>query len=62
MQRISARQAKEGFGCLIDLARVESVPLEKHGWAAVAALAVEEYERPATNYGAKNQGAAVGRR
>ena len=62
MQRISTRQAEEGFGGPIDLARVKSISIEKHDWAARAALVVEEYERLATNEGAKNQGAAAGRR
>jgi hypothetical protein len=33
MQRISAREAKNGFGRLIDMARAEPVAIEKHGRA-----------------------------
>lgn len=62
MQRISARQAEKGFGGLIDLARVQSLSIEKHESAAGAALAAEEYERLSANEDAKNQGAAAGRR
>lgn len=45
MQRISARDAKNGFGLLIDTARVEPVAIEKYGRPVVIVLAVEEYER-----------------
>ena len=45
MQRMSARDAKNGFGRLIDLARAEPVAIEKYGRSVVVVLAVEEYER-----------------
>ncbi len=45
MQHISARDAKNGFGRLIDTARAEPVAIEKHGRPVVVVLAVEEYER-----------------
>jgi prevent-host-death family protein len=45
MQRISAREAKNGFGRLIDMARAEPVLIEKHGRAVVVVIAFEEYER-----------------
>jgi prevent-host-death family protein len=45
MQHMSAREAKNGFGRLIDLARAEPVAIEKHGRTVVVVLAVEEYER-----------------
>ena len=45
MQSISAKEAKYGFGRLIDLARAEPVTVEKHGRPVVVVLAVEEYER-----------------
>ncbi|GAA0547886.1 type II toxin-antitoxin system prevent-host-death family antitoxin [Rhizomicrobium palustre] len=45
MQRISARDAKNGFGRLIDLARAEPVAIEKFGRSVVVVLSVEEYER-----------------
>jgi prevent-host-death family protein len=45
MQSISAKDAKYGFGRLIDLARAEPVTVEKHGRPVVVVLSVEEYER-----------------
>ena len=45
MQRMSARDAKNGFGKLIDLARAEPVAIEKFGRSVVIVMAVEEYER-----------------
>jgi prevent-host-death family protein len=45
LQSISAKNAKYGFGRLIDLARAEPVTVEKHGRPVVVVLAVEEYER-----------------
>jgi prevent-host-death family protein len=45
MQRMSARDAKNGFGKLIDLARAEPVAIEKYGRSVVIVMAVEEYER-----------------
>ena len=45
MQSMTAKDAKYGFGRLIDLARAEPVTVEKHGRPVVVVLAVEEYER-----------------
>jgi len=45
MQTLSAKDAKYGFGRLIDLARSEPVAVAKHGRPVVVVLAVEEYER-----------------
>jgi prevent-host-death family protein len=45
MKSISAKDAKNGFGRLIDTARAEPVTIEKHGRAVVVVLSVEEYER-----------------
>ncbi|MET3578919.1 prevent-host-death family protein [Mesorhizobium robiniae] len=42
---MSARDAKNGFGRLIDLARAAPVAIEKYGRPVVVVLAVEEYER-----------------
>nr|WP_245420656.1 type II toxin-antitoxin system Phd/YefM family antitoxin [Xanthobacter tagetidis] len=42
---MSAKDAKYGFGRLIDLARSEPVVVEKHGRPVVVVMAVEEYER-----------------
>jgi prevent-host-death family protein len=45
MHRMSARDAKNSFGHLIDLARAEPVAIEKYGRPVVVVLAAEEYER-----------------
>lgn len=45
MKTLSAKDAKYGFGRLIDLAPVEPVAVAKHGRTVVVVLAVEEYER-----------------
>lgn len=45
MHRMSARDAKNSFGRLIDLARAEPVAIEKYGRSVVVVLSVEEYER-----------------
>ncbi|WP_246740953.1 type II toxin-antitoxin system Phd/YefM family antitoxin [Mesorhizobium sp. NZP2298] len=42
---MSAKEAKYGFGRLIDLARAEPVVVEKHGRPVVVVLAIEEYKR-----------------
>jgi len=45
MQHMSARDAKNGFGRLIDLARAAPVSIDKYGRPVVIVLSVEEYER-----------------
>jgi prevent-host-death family protein len=45
MKIMSAKEAKNGFGRLIDTARAEPVTVEKHGRGVVVVLSVEEYER-----------------
>ena len=45
MQTLTAKDAKYGFGRLIDLARAAPVAVAKHGRAVVVVMAVEEYER-----------------
>jgi prevent-host-death family protein len=45
MKTLSARDAKNGFGNLIDTARQQPVLIEKHGRPVVVVLSVEEYER-----------------
>lgn len=45
MQVITAKDAKYGFGRLIDLARATPVAVAKHGRPVVVVLATEEYER-----------------
>ncbi|MBL8565296.1 MAG: type II toxin-antitoxin system prevent-host-death family antitoxin [Hyphomicrobiaceae bacterium] len=45
MRSLSAREAKYGFGRLIDLARAAPVAVAKHGRPVVVVVAVEEFER-----------------
>ncbi|WP_352532544.1 type II toxin-antitoxin system prevent-host-death family antitoxin [Mesorhizobium sp. M0060] len=45
MKNISAKDAKYGFGMLIDTARAEPVTVEKHGRPVVVVISVEEYSR-----------------
>jgi prevent-host-death family protein len=42
---MSAKEAKNGFGLLLDTARAEPVVIEKHGRPVVVVLSVEQYER-----------------
>lgn len=48
MKTMSAKDAKNAFGLLLDRARAEPVTVEKHGRAVVVVLSVEEYERLTT--------------
>lgn len=45
MKSMSAKEAKNGFGLLLDTARAEPVTIEKHGRPVVVVLSTEEYER-----------------
>jgi prevent-host-death family protein len=45
MKSMSAAEAKNGFGQLIDIARQEPVKIEKHGRAVVVVISIEDYER-----------------
>ena len=45
MKTLSAREAKNAFGLMIDTARAEPVLIEKHGRGVVMVIAVQEYER-----------------
>lgn len=45
MKSMSAKDAKNAFGMLIDNARAEPVAIEKHGRRVVVVMAVEEFER-----------------
>lgn len=45
MKSMSAKDAKNGFGLLLDTARAEPVTIEKHGRPVVVVLSTEEYER-----------------
>ena len=45
MKTLTAKDAKYGFGRLIDLARAEPVAVSKHGRPVVVVMAIEEFER-----------------
>lgn len=45
MKTMSAREAKNGFGLMIDTARAEPVLIEKHGRSVVVVVSVEEFAR-----------------
>ncbi|MEW8195803.1 MAG: type II toxin-antitoxin system Phd/YefM family antitoxin [Candidatus Thiodiazotropha sp.] len=45
MKTMSAKDAKNGFGLLLDTARAEPVVVEKHGRPVIVVLSIEEYER-----------------
>ncbi|MCP5230243.1 type II toxin-antitoxin system Phd/YefM family antitoxin [Accumulibacter sp.] len=45
MKHMSAKDAKNGFGLLVDTARAQPVIIEKHGRPVVVVISVEEYER-----------------
>jgi hypothetical protein len=45
MKVLTAKDAKYGFGGLIDLAHAEPMAGAKHGRSVVVGMAVEEYER-----------------
>jgi prevent-host-death family protein len=57
---MSAKDAKNAFGLLVDTARAEPVTIEKHGRAVVVVLSVEEFER-LNREGARGQGKSVPR-
>ena len=45
MKTMSAREAKNSFGLMIDTARAEPVRIEKNGRGVVIVISVGEYER-----------------
>ena len=45
MQTMSAKDAKNSFGLLLDRARAEPVQVEKHGRPVVIVVSVEEFQR-----------------
>ncbi|WP_091738725.1 type II toxin-antitoxin system Phd/YefM family antitoxin [Phenylobacterium immobile] len=45
MKTMSAKDAKNAFGLLLDRALAEPVTVEKHGRPVVVVLSIEEYER-----------------
>lgn len=45
VKSMSAKDAKNGFGRLLDTARAEPVTIEKHGRPVVVVMSIEEFER-----------------
>ena len=45
MKTIAAKDAKNGFGRMLDIAQREPVTIEKHGRAVAVVLSLEEYQR-----------------
>ena len=45
MKTMSAKDAKNSFGLLVDTARAEPVTIEKHGHLIAVVVSVEEYKR-----------------
>ena len=60
MKTMSAREAKNAFGLMIDTARAEPVLIEKHGRGVVMVIAVEEYERLTVGLATKGETADRG--
>jgi prevent-host-death family protein len=58
MKTMSAREAKNAFGLMIDIARAEPVRIEKHGRGVVVVVSVEEYERLCAQKGRTDETAA----
>ena len=56
MKTMSAREAKNAFGLMIDTARAEPVRIEKHGRGVVVVVSVEEYERLSVQSGRTDKG------
>ena len=56
VKTMSAKDAKNTFGLLLDNARAEPVTVEKHGRAVVVVMSVEEYERLHARDAASDQG------
>ena len=45
MKTVGAKEAKDGFGRLLDLAQREPVTIEKKGRPVAVVLSLEEYQR-----------------
>ncbi|WP_112662032.1 type II toxin-antitoxin system Phd/YefM family antitoxin [Microvirga flavescens] len=50
MKTMSAKDAKNSFGLLLDQARAEPVQVEKHGRPVVVVVSVEEFRRLSNAY------------
>jgi prevent-host-death family protein len=56
MKIMSAREAKNGVGLMIDTAHAEPVLIGNHGRGVVVVVLVEEYERPFVQSGRADKG------
>jgi prevent-host-death family protein len=56
MKTMTAREAKNAFGLMIDTARAEPVLIQKHGRGVVVVVSVEEYERLFVQSGRTDKG------
>ncbi len=56
MKTMSAREAKNGFGLMIDTARAEPVLIQKDGRGVVVVISAEEYERLSVQSGRADKG------
>jgi prevent-host-death family protein len=45
MKTLTAKEAKNRFGRLLDLARVEPVTVARHGLPVVVVVSIEEFDR-----------------
>lgn len=45
MKSMSAKDAKNSFGLLLDYARAEPVEIQKHGRPVAVVISVEEFQR-----------------
>jgi len=61
MKTMSAKDAKNGFGLLIDTALGEPVTIEKHGRPVVVVVSMEEYERLTAAHERGKKSARTGR-
>ncbi|HVB15041.1 MAG TPA: type II toxin-antitoxin system Phd/YefM family antitoxin [Stellaceae bacterium] len=60
MKTMSAREAKNAFGLMIDTARAEPLLIEKHGRGVVMVIAVEDYQRLTIGHATKGKTAERG--
>ncbi len=60
MKTMSAKEAKNGFGLLLDTAQAEPVTITKHGRSVAVVLSTEAYERLVARKGQKERGRQVG--
>lgn len=55
MKSMSAKDAKNSFGLLLDQARAEPVEVQKHGRPVVVVISVEEFQRLTETFKGKHK-------